>query len=96
MQFTFRIQAEEHEVFSENAFDGQIGTIVPVNFRDTEDGPVVASMGEARLMGVAILENGKVAELTLEPLKSDADVAASTAESLLKAAGPMSFSVKEP
>lgn len=94
MKFTFRQQAGEHERFAENAFDAQIGKIVPVNFRETEDGPVIAPMGEARLVGVAILENGKVAELTLETLVTDELAATIAADVITKHAGAMSFSIK--
>lgn len=94
MRFTFRQLAGEHERFAENAFDSQIGKVVPVNFRETEDGPVTASVGEARLVGVAILDQGKVAELTLETLVTDELGAAIAADHILKHSGTMSFSVK--
>lgn len=94
MKITFRQQAGENEVFGEDAFDNQLGKVVPVNLREAEDGPIVKTAGEARLVGVAILEHGKVAELTLEILQTDGNIAAYTADNLLRKVGPMSFSIK--
>lgn len=90
MQLTYRLQAEEHEQFSESAFGSWIGRIIPVDYKETEDGPAIASMGLARLVSTAVLEDGRVAELTLELLDVDNDI---TVEVLSRTTNEMSFQV---
>jgi len=94
MQFVIKQHAGEGAIFSENAFDAQIGKIVPVNFRETDDGPVRATMGNARLVGVAIVEHGTIAELTLEILKDDNVIAGYTADNVIRQITSMSFKFK--
>lgn len=85
MQHVIKTQAGDHEKFSKNAFDSQLGKVIPFNFRETDDGPVIATIGEACLVKVDILEEGTVAELTFDVPYAD----------LPKITGSMSFSFKD-
>lgn len=94
MRFVIRKDAGPNTIFAADAFDNQIGNLVPVNFRETEGGPVRATMGNARLVSAQIAEYGKVAILTLEIQQSDEVLATITAERVLRQIGGMSFAPK--
>ena len=94
MRFVIRKDAGPNTIFAADAFDNQIGNLVPVNFRETEDGPVKAKIGNARLVSAQIAEHGKVAILTLEIQQSDDVLATITAERVLRQIGEMSFAPK--
>jgi hypothetical protein len=59
----------ENEMFALGAFDKQIGKVVPVNLRRTEDGPVLATAGTVRLVSAEISEDGSSATLTFETVE---------------------------
>lgn len=71
MQFMIRRGAGEHRIFASGAFDSQIGKIIPVNLRETEDSPVIGEVNQARLVRADIIEQGKIAELTFEAIDHD-------------------------
>lgn len=66
MQFVIRQSAGLGVIFTQNAFESQIGKTVPLNLRETEDGPIKGTMGVARLVKADIIEGGHAVELTLE------------------------------
>lgn len=66
MQFVIRQSAGQGIIFTESAFASQIGKVVPLNLRETDDGPIKGTLGVARLVKVDIVESGHVVELTLE------------------------------
>ena len=66
MQFVIRQGAGWGIILSQNAFDSQIGQTVPLNLRETEDGPIKGTFGVARLVKADIVENGHAVELTFE------------------------------
>jgi hypothetical protein len=59
----------EHEIFALGAFDAQIGKVVPVNLRHTDEGPVLATAGFAKLVSAEIAEDGHSAVLTFETVE---------------------------
>ena len=95
MRFTFRVRAGEHEIFAYDAFDDQIGKVAPFNLKETEDGPPTRSLGEARLVGVNVVEGGKAADLTLETQITDEFAHAFTTEAFQTESVMMSFSFKD-
>lgn len=94
MRITYKYKqpAADGERFAEDAFNSQLGKIILMNYRETEDSPVVAPMGEARLVRADILEDGKIAELTFEILKFTGGDAT---DAVLTQAGGMSFAFKK-
>lgn len=92
MRITYKQPAADGERFAKDAFESQLGKIILMNYRKTEDGPVVAPMGEALLVGADILEEGRVAELTFEILTF---TGGDTTDAVLTHAGGMSFAFKE-
>jgi hypothetical protein len=94
MQFVLRQQAGEHEVFSANAFDSLVGTLVPMNLKERDDGPALKALGKARLVSATITNGGKSAELTLEIPADGSFIGEVTADLLLKQMGDMSFRFK--
>ena len=58
--------AGEHERFTAGCFDHLIGTNVPWNFRETEDGPVLRQLGTATLAGAEVAEDGRSVLITVE------------------------------
>jgi hypothetical protein len=84
MQFTIRQRVGEHEIFASGAFDSQIGKTVPVNFRETDDSPVISEISKARLVNAVITENGTVAELTFETQQDTSTFTAWAANRLFK------------
>jgi hypothetical protein len=91
MEFVLTQRSGEHEIFAENAFDHLIGQRVPVNLKETDEGPVIAPVGHALLVGAAVVENGKAVKLTLKLLADENFRAQITADLLLKQMGDMSF-----
>ena len=68
MKFVIRQSAGMGTVFSENAFESQIGKIVPLNLRETHDGPIKGTMGVARLVKADVIDAGHIVDLTFEPV----------------------------
>lgn len=95
MRFKVRREAGEHEIFAKNAFDSQIGKTVPVNFRETDDSPVIASVGQARLVSATVIEDGKAVDLVLESLFEDGEIP-NAAGKMPGAYSSMSFSFRPP
>jgi hypothetical protein len=66
MQFTIRQSAGRGIIFTQNAFESQIGKTVPLNLRENDDGPIKGTLGVARLVKADIIEGGHAVELTFE------------------------------
>lgn len=69
MQFVIRQNAGQGIIFTENAFASQIGKVVPLNLRETDDGPIKGTLGVARLVKADIVESGHAIDLTLESVE---------------------------
>lgn len=66
MRFMIRQSAGQGIIFTQNAFASRIGMVVPLNLRETEDGPIKGTLGVARLIKADTIEGGHAVELTLE------------------------------
>jgi hypothetical protein len=67
MRITFwHPPASEHERFKPHAFDSIIGKSIRWTLKETDDGPVIADLGEAILVGAVVDEDGRGARLTIE------------------------------
>lgn len=71
MRFVIRQGAGEYGIFASGAFDSQIGKVIPMNYRETEDSPVIGEVNRVCLVSANILEHGKIAELTFETVDHD-------------------------
>ena len=58
--------AAENERFAPGCFDSVIGSNVPWNFRETDDGPVLSQLGSATLVGAEVAEDGRSVLFTVE------------------------------
>jgi len=66
MQQTLVIEAGEHERFAPRSWDSRIGGEVPVNLRETGDGPVIAQVGSWRIVAAEVSQDGRSVTLTVE------------------------------
>jgi hypothetical protein len=62
----FTQHAQEHERFTPGCFDHLIGTNVPWNYRETDDGPVMRQLGRATLAGAEVADDGKSVLITVD------------------------------
>ena len=99
MRFGVTHRAEEHERFSPTAFDSQIGKIVAINLKATNDGPVLSELGQVRLVSAVVIDDGRAVQLeyeTVDPGKWFTDL---TTDELISRSGgmkpAMSFSFKD-
>lgn len=65
-RLTFRLAAGDNTVFTEAARQHFIGQHVPLNVRDTDDGPVTEQLGMCTVVTAELLDGGTVALLTVE------------------------------
>jgi hypothetical protein len=54
------------EKFMPGCFDSQVGEVVPMTFRDTEDGPARAQLGMAKVISAVVSDDGLAVFLTYE------------------------------
>jgi hypothetical protein len=71
MRFGITRRVEENERFSPTAFDSQIGKIVAINLRATNDGPVLSELGQVRLVSALVIEDGQAVKLEYETVAFD-------------------------
>lgn len=96
MRFTMTQRAEEHERFSPTAFDSQVGKVIAINLRATNDGPVLSQLGEVRLVSAEVVDDGRAVHLEYETLTPDEWFTDPATEDLIgRSGGAMSFSFKD-
>jgi hypothetical protein len=96
MQFIMYQDAPEGSIFTEGAFNAQIGRLVPLTLQQSGSVPSPVSIGHARLLTAEILLDGDIARLTLEICPDNSQVAKATADAIFKTGLPaMSFVFKD-
>ena len=71
MRFGVTHRAEENERFSPTAFDSQIGKVVAINLKATNDGPVLSELGQVRLVNAEVVDDGRAVHLEYETVHPD-------------------------
>ena len=99
MRFGVTHKAEEHERFSPTAFDSQIGKVVAINLKATNDGPVLSELGQVRLVSAVVIDDGRAVNLEYETVDPDKWFTDLTTDDLVSRSGSanpaMSFAFKE-
>lgn len=67
MRVTFRWNAGPHERFTESAARSLIGQRPRFNYRETDDGPILADLGYVVVVAAEVIDEGRAMLITYEP-----------------------------